>query len=133
MRVMRDCFTGKLDTQIERQRGAFARAFGDAEDQPIEQLRGPVDEVDMAIRDRVDRTGLDGDAVAGRAHVGSRKAAVPAASPAVYQRKRGRQPRMQVYRRPLRIAPQQRVTHLARPALAVQLPPRRYGPVRVRR
>ena len=57
----------ELHAQLQRQRGPLPRALRDADDQPFEQRRGTVDEVDVAVRDRVERAGVDRDA-GGRAH-----------------------------------------------------------------
>ena len=70
VRVVGDRLAREVHAQVERQRGPFAGAFGHADDEPLEQARGAVDQVDMAVGDRVEGTGIDGDAAAVRAHGG---------------------------------------------------------------
>jgi hypothetical protein len=57
----------ELHAQLQRQGGPFARALRDADDHPFEQRRGAVDEVDVPVRDGVERAGVDRDA-GGHAH-----------------------------------------------------------------
>ena len=65
----------QLDPQVQRQRRALTGALGDADDEALEQRRGAVDQVDMAVGDRVEGTGVYGDSVSGHGHSGRRQVA----------------------------------------------------------
>jgi len=49
-------------------RRALAGAFGDADDQAVEQRRGAVDEVHVSVGDRVERPRIHRDAGVRRVH-----------------------------------------------------------------
>ena len=68
MGVVGNRVAGQLHAQLQRQGRALGRALGDTEDQPIEQSGGAIHQVDVAVGDRIEGAGIDGDSVAGRGH-----------------------------------------------------------------
>src|SRR5258708_15838350 len=53
-----------LDPLVGREQRALAVSAGDPDDQPVDDMQGPADDVGMAIGDRIEGTGVDPDATA---------------------------------------------------------------------
>src|SRR5438874_5372508 len=61
---MGDLVAHDLDPLVGREQRALAVIAGDPDDQPVDDMQGPADDVGVAIGDRVESTGVDPDATA---------------------------------------------------------------------
>src|SRR5947207_12054786 len=61
---MGDLVAHDLDPLVGREQRALAVIAGDPDDQPVDDMQGPANDVGMAIGDRVEGTGVDPDATA---------------------------------------------------------------------
>src|SRR5438045_129590 len=61
---MGDLVAHDLDPLVGREQRALAVIAGDPDDQPVDDMQGPADDVGMAIGDRVEGAGIDPDATA---------------------------------------------------------------------
>ncbi|KAG1448363.1 hypothetical protein G6F57_016871 [Rhizopus arrhizus] len=66
--VVAQCAAGQLHALFQRQRRALGRALRHADHDLFEQRRGPAHQVDMTIGDRIERSGIDGNAAVGHGH-----------------------------------------------------------------